>query len=331
MTRKKQMKDQTLRTLIDQIEAAQCIALILHVSPDGDTCGSAYALRRALMLRGKDVKLVCDHKVPHIYADLEGAEEMVTPDAVEGIRFDLAISVDVADCLRMGDAVRVFENAKHTAQIDHHGTNPGYAEVNYLRSPLSATGVLAMEVIDALGVPLDITMAKCLYVAVATDTGNFKQQNTDKDSLVVAARCMAAGLDPSPVTRRVFDLRPVPQVKLLARALESLTTYEDGRIVLMRLAKEDFEAVGALPEHTEGIVNFGINTEGAEIACLMSVPVDKVRCSMRCLPPHDVSLVATDLGGGGHALAAGCTLEPPLEGACALMLGELKKELNRIK
>lgn len=172
----------TLATLTDRLHAARRIVLIMHVSPDGDTCGSALALCRALCLLGKDVTVVCDHKVPHIYEDLDGVDAIVPPDAVDGPPFDLAVAIDVADRLRLGESVRVFDAAGQTAQIDHHGTNPGYAEVNYVRSPLSATAVLVLDVIDALGVPLDEAMAKCLFVAVTTDTGNFKQQNTDADA-----------------------------------------------------------------------------------------------------------------------------------------------------
>lgn len=315
--------------LMDALRAAQRIALISHVSPDGDTLGSALALRRALLLCGKEVVMVCDHPVPHIYVDLDGADAYRTPDTLSGERFDLSFAVDVADRLRLGRSVQVFDAADRTVQIDHHATNPCYAEINYVRSPLSATGVLAMDVIDALDVALDKPMAKCLFVAITTDTGNFKQQNTDEMALRVAARCIATGIDPSAITRRVFDLRPLRQVKLIARALTSLTAYEDGKIAIMRLLKRDFEETGALPEHTEGIIKFGIDTEGVGMACLLSQSGESVRCSLRSMPPYDVARVASSLGGGGHPAAAGCTLKPPMQRARRQIREAMKKELER--
>lgn len=323
------MKSETLAALIDHICASHRIALILHVSPDGDTCGSAFALRRALLSLGKEVACVCDQSVPHIYDDLDGADALRTPDTLAGETFDLTIAVDVADRARMGQSVAVFDSGRATAQIDHHGTNPEYAQVNYVISPLSATAVLVAHVVDALGVPLDEPLAKCLFVGVATDTGNFKHRGTDAEALQLAARCIAAGVDSSAVTRRVFDLRPLAQNKLLARALESMQLFDNGRIAIMQLTHDDFTQTGSLPEHTEGIVNFGINTEGVVMACLMSVPVEKVRCSLRSLMPYDVSVVACALGGGGHELASGCTLEPPLDAALKQMLTEMRKELAR--
>lgn len=321
------MKGRNLQKLTEHIRAAHRIALILHISPDGDACGSAFALRRALLRLDKKVTAVCDQPAPHIYADMDGADALVTPETVAGQRFDLSIAVDVADRARMGRSVSVFDAGQMTAQVDHHQTNPNYAQINFVKFPLSATGVLVMELIDALDVPLDLPLAHCLFVAIATDTGNFKQQNTDPAALAAAARCLEAGVEPSKVTRRVFDMRPAQQVKLIGRAFESMTLHAEGRIALMTLTKQDFDETGALPEHTEGIIGFGINTEGVKMACLMSCPVDKVRCSFRSDFPYDVARVAGRLGGGGHVLAAGCTLDPPEEAARERVLEEMKKEL----
>lgn len=323
------MKSDRLETLTDALRAAQRIALIVHVSPDGDTCGSALALRRALILLGKQVTVVCDHPLPHIYDDLEGGDALLTPDTQAGLTFDLSVAIDVADRARMGASIAVFDAGRRTAQVDHHLTNPGYAQINYLRSPLSATGVLILEIIDALGVPLDEAIAKCIFVAVITDTGNFRQQNTDPAAMLVGARCLETGLNPEEITRRVFDMRPVQQIKLMARALESLALYENGALALMRLTRADFQETGALPEHTEGIIRFGINTEGVKMACLLSQPMERVKGSLRSVPPYDVSRVATALGGGGHTVAAGCLVEMSMQEAADRMLDEMKKELDR--
>ena len=136
--------------LCSSIQDAQNILLISHIFPDGDTCGSALALRRALISLGKDVTCCCEHSVPEIYKMLDGASAIESPAAHAGRIFDLAISIDVSDPERMGAGCgELFVNARHTAQIDHHGTNPAYAAVNIIRSPLSATGVLIAGLLDA--------------------------------------------------------------------------------------------------------------------------------------------------------------------------------------
>ena len=46
------------------IREAQTIAVVSHVNPDGDTLGSAAAMRLILEAMGKDVTLFCDGKIP---------------------------------------------------------------------------------------------------------------------------------------------------------------------------------------------------------------------------------------------------------------------------
>jgi phosphoesterase RecJ-like protein len=242
----------------------------------------------------------------------------------------LAIAVDVADRARMGRCAALFDRAACTAQIDHHGTNTRYAGVNLLQSPLSATAVLALSVIDVLGVPLNAAMAECLYVAATTDTGNFKQPNTDAPALRLAARCLETDFNPAEPMRRIYDLRPFAQVKLMGRAFDSLTLRAGGRAALMCLSAADFAACDALPELTEGIIIYAINIEGVTLACLLTERQGQVKCSLRSLEAPgsvDVAALARAFGGGGHTRAAGCTLDGGLQEAveriCAVMDGAL--------
>lgn len=319
----------TLRNLTNAMLAANRIALILHVSPDGDTCGSALALRRGLLFLGKDAQVFCDDPMPSIYADLDGAGSVRLPESAANETFDLAVAVDIGDRRRMGRCAAIFDAARNTAQIDHHGTNPAYAQINHIRSPLSATCLLAAEVLGTLGVPLDLPTATCLFVAAATDTGNFKNRGTDAEALALAEKCVKLGLDAEAVARRIFDVRPICQIRLMGRALSCIETFAEGRVAVMRLSGADFEETGALSEHTEGIINFAINAEGVQIACLLSEQGERVKCSFRSMPPCDVSRVATRFGGGGHALAAGCSMKPSLQAAHDAILPEMLAELER--
>ncbi|MDR0897956.1 MAG: bifunctional oligoribonuclease/PAP phosphatase NrnA [Oscillospiraceae bacterium] len=306
--------NKALHELTDCIRAAGRIALLMHISPDGDTIGSALALYRAFLSMGKAAVVFCDDAVPRIYALLPGADQVLPPEAADGA-FDLALAVDVADRARMGRSIALFDLAARTAQIDHHGTNPLYAGVNLVVEPLSSVGVLALQVIDALGVPLDESMAECLYVAAATDTGSFKQPNTDAPALRLAARCVEAGFNPAETMRRLYDLRPFAKVKLMGRAFDSLTLRAGGRAALLCVTLSDFAACGALPELTEGIINYALNIEGVIVACLLTERPGQVKCSFRSLEAPesvDVAALAHAFGGGGHVRAAGCTIEGAL-------------------
>lgn len=318
-----------VRILRKAVEEARNIALILHVSPDGDACGSSFALLHAFSGLGKDVSIFCDDPVPENCQNLPGADCVQKYGFAAKKAFDLAVAVDVGDVERMGECAVIFHEAKETAQIDHHGTNSGYAGINCVVSPLSATAVLAAQLIEALSVPFDLVIAECLYVAVASDTGNFKYHNTDAQALRLAARCLELGVDPQEAASRLFDTKPYPQMLLTAKAIESMRLLEAGAIALMQLTQEDFQKTGALPEHTEGIVNFARNTKGVRMSCLLIEQEQKVRCNLRSLFPYDISTIAKRFGGGGHAQAAGCTLDAPLAFARQLLTEAMLEEWRR--
>lgn len=317
-----------IQNLLQAIEQARRIALIMHISPDGDTCGTSLALRRAFSIVGKETYVFCEDAAPKNHQVLHGADSIMPPLATAEA-FDLAIAVDVGDLGRMGSCAGIFHAAKRNAQIDHHGTNTHYAEINFVLSPISATAILAARLIDELSIPFDSVIAECLYVAVASDTGNFKFHNTDPDALRLAARCLELGVDPQAVALRLFDLKPYPQMLLTAKAIESMQLLELGSVALMQLTKDDFLSSGALQEHTEGIINYARNTEGVRMACLLVEHEQKIRCNLRSLFPYDVSGIANRFGGGGHAQSSGCTLDMPLSKARQTLTGALLDEWRR--
>ena len=94
--------NQTLASIARLIAENNDFTLIMHVSPDGDAIGSACALRLALMAMGKRVQAVCDGDVPRIYRFLEGAEDIIKPNAARIT--SAAIAVDCADEGRIGAA-----------------------------------------------------------------------------------------------------------------------------------------------------------------------------------------------------------------------------------
>ena len=148
-------------TVAQCIREAQTIAVVSHVNPDGDTIGSATAMRLILQEMGKDVTLFCDGKIPDQLSFLPGHDQFRRPGDNEG-PFDLLLAVDVSDIHRMGACAALMEKSRHTAQIDHHPTNPLFAEVNSVDGKAPANCLLIRELMDTLGVPLTRDIAICL-------------------------------------------------------------------------------------------------------------------------------------------------------------------------
>ncbi|MBQ1364544.1 MAG: DHH family phosphoesterase, partial [Clostridia bacterium] len=135
------------------IREAQTVAVVSHVTPDGDTLGSAAAMRLILQAMGKKVTLFCDGKVPDILYFMPGHDLFHVPTGHEG-PFDLMLAVDVSDSARMGTCAALMDRSTKTAQMDHHPTNPGFADVNLVDGKAPANCMIIRELMKVLDVPL---------------------------------------------------------------------------------------------------------------------------------------------------------------------------------
>ena len=310
------------------IREAQTIAVCSHVNPDGDTLGSAAAMRLALLKLGKTVSLFCDGKVPDQLAFLPGIGEMKVPDGEEG-PFDLMLAVDVSDEKRLGCCANLLPKCRHTAQIDHHPTNPLFMEENSVDGGEPANCILIREQLVALDIEPDRDIAVCLYTGISTDTGNFAFASTNAACFEIMSELMGKGLPLAELNRILFRERARAQVLLMGRALSSLRYYEDGRIAVMKLTRQDFDECGALSEHADTLVNFGLDTVGTRMALLArEAEGGEVKFSLRAKEPDCVSDVAQEFGGGGHPQASGITMDGELDETVSRVLDALIRKLN---
>ena len=327
----KMKEPRPLDGVIWAIRRARRIALICHVSPDGDTIGSALALRLGLLQLNREVSLFCQDRVPQYLRFLPGVEEFRQPEEVaEDERFDLALCVDVSDATRMGACSSLMARTEHTAQIDHHDTNEGFCEENCIDPKAPACALVAYELLQRLYCQITEEIAICLAVGLSTDTAHLVYNSTTPEAFRVMGELVEAGAPIAKVYRRLYRERPPRQVALLARALNTLTYHHGGQITSIALTQQDFEACGALSEDAEIIANYGMDIQGARM-CVFARENGKggVKLSLRSVHPWQVSGVATRFGGGGHAQAAGATVTLPLEEAVQQVVEAMKEELEK--
>ena len=155
--------------VLSAVQAAGSVLLFCHVSPDGDTLGSALALKLRMTAMGKSVRLFVDGEWPSNLAFLPGMSAAEGPDAAVETA-DLALAVDVSCEERLGACAPAFFAAKRTAVVDHHGSNPGFARINWIDGDAPATAVLVYRLLVELGGSLSRDEAVCLYTGLSTDT-----------------------------------------------------------------------------------------------------------------------------------------------------------------
>lgn len=296
----------------DFVSAHDSFAVISHVSPDGDTLGTALALCSILRALGKTARPFCDGAVPEIYRFLSGSDGFSA--AADGaFKADAAIAVDCADRSRMGECAALFDSASATLEIDHHETNPGYAALDYICPNAAATGLVLWRIASELGWPVDKYAAECLFVALLTDTGGFSYSNTDSDAFAAVSELLAAfPIDVAGINNLVYRTVPYAKTKLLGRAIEKASLYCGGRVAASSLTLDDRHEFGALGGDFDGIVEHLRDISTVEIAIFIRETDEGQKVSLRSTGDRDVSAVSARFGGGGHRNAAGFTSKRPV-------------------
>lgn len=316
--------------VLSAVQAAGSVLLFCHVSPDGDTLGSALALKLRLTAMGKSVRLLVDGEAPSNLAFLPGMDAAKGPDAAVGTA-DLALAVDVSCKERLGACAPAFYAAKRTGVVDHHGSNPGFGQINWIDGDAPATAVLVYRLLEAMEGPIIRDEAICLYTGLSTDTGNFIYESTSAESFRMMAALMDAGLPLAEYARRLFRVKELPFVRLLGQALPSLRLTCGGKVAGLTLTAEQMRKAGAKAGHTDGLVDYAIDLEGVMMAYFARETEDgRVKVSLRALEPWRVDQVAAHFGGGGHRLASGLTVDMPLSEAAQAVEAALAEAFGSV-
>ncbi len=290
------------------VRAAKSVFLTVHQRPDGDALGSQIALAMACTRLGKKVTMANEDPVPPRYRFLPWSGRIRTGVAGLPRRFDLSFTIECATPARAGVCGAVARRAKVLVNMDHHLGNKGYGDINLVDGTMPAEVILAEALRIRLGVPLTREMATAFYVGLYTETGGFRYSNTTAEVLNLASCLVEAGVNPREVGEAVYECFPVRRLKLLGRSLESLQVA-DG-IAWMHLTRGDFADFGATEADAEDFVEYPRAVAGVKAAVfLRETPSGDVRASLRAKVPLALHLIARRFGGGGHAYAAGCTLD----------------------
>lgn len=288
------------------LEEATSIGVASHIDPDGDNLGSIAALTLSLEAYGKDVHLIVDDYVPEIYRFIPGLDRRVKSEEVGEV--DLFFALDSADEGRMSPGVQeIFNKSKKKVVIDHHRTNPGYGDLNFIEM-VSSTGELLYEILSSLKLPINKEIATGLYTAISSDTGSFKYDSTRPRTHEIAAHLLAYDLDLNEITKNLYQRRSLAKTNLLTKALDSLEFYYQGKVAMTFIDKEDILSLGAKHSDTEGIVEFIRDIDGVDLSIFLKErKLDGTKISIRSKGEVDATKIVQVFHGGGHKRAAGAT------------------------
>ena len=294
-----------MENIIKVIKESKSIAILGHESEDADSVGSSLALMTALRNMGKsaDVFLSAPLEKRLEFLDTDGLFTEIPEDS-----YDLCLCVDSGDIQRLGKRYAIFENAKHTLNIDHHATNTFFAEFNLVKADISSAGEIVFDVIECLGAEIDKTIATYLYTAIASDTGSFKYSNVKSETFQKAAKLLEKGIDNAYISKMLFDTEEESVLRFKGYLMNKIVTYFMGKLTVISVSDDEFTKFGVDEKDMSDIVNIARSVKGTEIAVSVRETGGKVKLSFRSNGKYEVDGIAQMFGGGGHKMASGATI-----------------------
>lgn len=315
-----------LRKIAAVIRKGRRFLVAAHVNPDGDTLGSALALGLGLKGLRKKVRIYNRDPVPYSLEFLPESRE-VANEWASGGPYDATFLVDCADFSRVGDDFSRRPEMGSVIVLDHHARSGREGDLNFVDVAAASSGMVVFKVLKAVGARVTPEIAENVYVTLVSDTGNFRYANTTPEVLRLAYELVRSGVRPEQISRSLYETAPPEKMKLLARVLETLELYEDGRIGVVTLTRATLRETGGTLEMAEDFVEYPRSLKTVEAAVFLKETDEGCKVSLRSKEFVDVAEVAARLGGGGHVRAAGCTFSGGLEEAKRQVLKILREVL----
>ncbi len=305
--------------------AARRVLVISHLRPDGDAMGSSLALAWLLRSLGAEPLVYNGDGVPPFLDFLPKPCPVITDPADLPAEPDLVAVLDCGEADRAGKAVLPLLERVPCVNIDHHPGNPQFGTAgNWTDPAMSATGEMIALLAKRAGASLEGEMAQALYVALATDTGNFTHGNTTASALRLTAEMRESGLDINRIHNALENNWSRERYTLWGKLMEQTRVLEDGRLAAALVTPELLEQCHAGKDDAEGFVDQLRRLSGIRVALLLKQEEKGgktlTKASLRSSGKDDVRSVAGRFGGGGHLNASGAVLPLDAEGALNAML-----------
>lgn len=315
-----------MNCLEQMLSGVKTIAIAGHVRPDGDCIGSCLGLYNYIKENFPEVEATVYLEEPsRVFGFLQGTDE-ICYDYTKEVAYDVFFALDCGDKKRLGEAATYFDTAKHTICIDHHISNVGFAEENYIKGELSSTCEFLCEFMESE--KISVETAKCLYTGIAHDTGVFQYSNTTAKTLNTVGMLIDKGFDFTKIIDETFYQKTYKQKQITGRALLESIMVLDGKVIFSAVHQKDMEFYGVTSGDLDGIVSQLRTTEGVEVAIFLYEMEPQVyKVSMRSNQYVNVSEIASFFGGGGHIRAAGCTMQGSMHDVINNLTEHIEKQM----
>lgn len=316
-----------MNNISEVLEQVKTMCISGHIRPDGDCVGSCMALYLYIKEWYPEIQvdIYLDNPKP-VFGHIDRIDEIKTE--IDGKKeYDLFVTCDVSAKERIAPAGEYFESAKKTVCIDHHISNPGFADINYIRGDISSASEVLYGLLDKEKV--NRAVAASIYTGMAHDTGVFQYSSTTPETMCIAGELMKTGFNFSRIIDESFYQKTYIQNQVMGRVLAESIMLQNGKCIVGYMKKKDMDFYGVDGKDLDGIVSQLRLTQGVEVALfLYETESQTFKVSMRSNGKVDVSRIAVFFGGGGHTRAAGCDLQGSMYDVVNNITAQIEKQLQ---
>jgi phosphoesterase RecJ-like protein len=322
----------SLKKAVKLIRKNKRFLITTHINAEGDALGSALAFYRLVRALGKEALIVIADDIPYGYDFLPGIEKIRKFNAkVKNIPFDCFVALDCSDLGRSGSVGGLNKQKKPMLNIDHHISNDGFADVNWIEPHASSTSEMIYKLYKAMRVHFSRDTALLLYVGIMTDSGSFRYPNTTSFTHQAAAELLKYKINVTEIHKKVYENIPLADARLLSKILPTMGEEMAGKIIWFQIKRSLLSKNKISFDISDEVLGFARAIKGVEAAVLfkenLSRP-DEIRVNFRSQGKIDVNRIARCFGGGGHKTASGCTIKGSLDSVRKKVLAKIKENFR---
>ncbi len=255
------MTNNSILEIAEKLKHVESAAVFCHARPDGDALGSGLAICLALQNAGKSAIMCCEDLPPEKFSFLQ-AMQQVRRGLPTKQQYDTFICVDCADISRIGTFAEAFTKFNGTTlNIDHHISNPGFAEYNLVEI-CPASCQIVTDVLKCAGFEITKDIADLLMLGLITDSGNFVHCDVEAKTFETAAYLRSKGADVNLINYNMFSRQPKARAILYGRVMNNIRFALDDKLTFIVTSMQDLEDTGADKSLTEGFVDFPLTIDG---------------------------------------------------------------------
>lgn len=307
--------------MLDEIKKAKKILINCHTNPDADSVGSALALNEVLrMYFDKDVTIVCPDDLPEntlfIKNSLKGKVNFQKIDfnTFDFSKHDLFIALDSSGWDRIRGGGNNEKIDIKTIVIDHHATNNKFGDINIVDDSMSSTAELLYFIFNDWGINPDIEVdypffQTALLTGIISDTECFRTNTADEKTMHATSELMKYS-DKEEIIQNLYQSNSISTLKSISDILKNICIDEEYHfcytfIKFNEYIKNDSEVL-AKDMVADFFMNSVNNTDFGFVA--VEKNEGELSVSLRARTSFDTSVIAKELGGGGHKSRSAVTL-----------------------